>query len=173
MFCPKCATQNLDGASFCRVCGANISLIPHALSGQLPQARDEEDLEVGRRALRKIRRREPNLESAYKNVFMGIAFVFISIALAFSRMGYGWWFWMLIPGFSMIGTGVAHYVRLREYKKQTLPSGTMDQPSLQSPRRVDSFPVASTGELVAPPASVTEGTTRHLGAEAPTRHFEE
>jgi hypothetical protein len=39
-------------------------------------------------------------------------------------------------------------------------------------RRVDEFPVRNTGELVAPPPSVTEGTTRHLGAEAPTRHFE-
>ncbi len=38
MFCPKCATQNVDGASFCRSCGANISLIPQALSGQLPTA---------------------------------------------------------------------------------------------------------------------------------------
>ena len=36
MFCPKCATQNLDGASFCRSCGANISLIPQALAGQVP-----------------------------------------------------------------------------------------------------------------------------------------
>src|SRR6266508_2925704 len=38
MFCPKCATQNLEGASYCRSCGANISLLPHALSGQWPQA---------------------------------------------------------------------------------------------------------------------------------------
>ena len=35
MFCPKCATQNLDGASFCRTCGANISLVPQALTGQM------------------------------------------------------------------------------------------------------------------------------------------
>ena len=43
MFCPKCATQNIDGASFCRACGANISLIPQALSGQLPQVTEESD----------------------------------------------------------------------------------------------------------------------------------
>ena len=42
MFCPKCAAQNLDGASFCRVCGANVSLIPQALSGQLPEAPEPE-----------------------------------------------------------------------------------------------------------------------------------
>ena len=41
MFCPKCASQNIDGASFCRVCGANISLVPQALSGQLPVANDD------------------------------------------------------------------------------------------------------------------------------------
>jgi len=174
MFCPQCAAKNLEGASFCRVCGANISLIPQALSGQLPQAReDDEGLEVGRRALRKLSRREPSLEHAIKKFFSGIAFICISLALWYTRMGYGWWFWMLIPAFSMIGSGVAQYVRLKEREKQSLRPHTLGQPSLQSPRQVNAFPVASTGELVPPPPSVTEGTTRHLGAEVPTRHFDE
>jgi hypothetical protein len=174
MFCPQCAAKNLEGASFCRVCGANISLIPQALSGQLPQAReDDEGLEVGRRALRKLSRREPSLDHVFKNIFMGIAFLLVSVALAFSRMGYGWWFWMLIPAFSMMGSGVAQYIRLREGKKRSFPNASMGQASMQPPRQVDAFPVRSTGELVPPPPSVTEGTTRHLGAEAPTRHFDE
>jgi hypothetical protein len=172
MFCPKCAAQNLDGASFCRVCGANISLIPQALSGQLPEARKDEGLEYGRRALRKLGRRDPSLESVCKNVFMGIAFLLVSVALAFSRMGYGWWFWMLIPAFSMIGTGVAQYIRLKESQKRSLPADTMRPQSLHS-SQVDAFPTRATGELVPPPPSVTEGTTRHLGAEAPTRHLDE
>jgi hypothetical protein len=173
MFCPKCATQNLDGASFCRSCGANISLIPHALSGQLPQARPDEDIDGSRRSRRRHGRRELSLDNAFKNVFMGIAFLLVSVALAFSRMGYGWWFWMLIPAFSMMGTGVAQYIRLKEREKQSFLSGNIGQPSMQPPRRVDAFPTRSTGELVAPPPSVTEGTTRHLGAEAPTRHLDE
>lgn len=173
MFCPKCAAQNLEGASFCRVCGANISLIPHALSGQLPQAREDEDVELHGRARRRHRRREPSLDNAFKNVFMGIAFLLVSMALAFSRMGNGWWFWMLIPAFSMMGTGVAQYIRLKEREKQSFPSGTIRQPSLQPPQQVDAFPTRATGELVPPPPSVTEGTTRHLGAEAPTRNFDE
>jgi hypothetical protein len=173
MFCPKCAAQNLEGASFCRVCGANISLIPQALSGQLPQAReDDQGLEIGRRALRKLGRREPSLDHAFKNIFMGIAFLLVSVALAFSRMGYGWWFWMLIPAFSMMGSGVAQYIRLKEREKRAFQPGTMAQPSMQPPRHPDSFPVRNTGELVPPPPSVTEGTTRHLGAEAPTRHLD-
>jgi hypothetical protein len=173
MFCPKCAANNLEGASFCRVCGANISLVPQALTGQLPEARQDEDLDFSRRARRRRGRGEPSLDNAFKNVFMGIAFLFVSVALAFSRMGYGWWFWMLIPAFSMLGTGVAQYIRLKEREKKSFQPGNFSQPSMQPPQRVDAFPTRSTGELVPPPPSVTEGTTRHLGAEAPTRHFDE
>lgn len=169
MFCPKCATQNLEGASFCRSCGANISLIPSALHGQLQQA-SEEPQEKG--FCNRKHQKEPRLENAFKNVFMGIAFLFVAMALSFSRMGNGWWFWMLIPAFSMMGTGIAQYIRLREYEKRTLGPGSFAQPSIQPPARVSALPARSTGQLVAPPPSVTEGTTRHLGAEAPTKHFD-
>src|SRR6267142_25822 len=138
MFCPKCATQNLEGASYCRSCGANISLIPHALSGQLPQARDDEDQYVGRRRRGRFSR-EASLDHAFKNIFMGIAFMLIAIALAYSRMGLGWWFWMLIPAFSLIGSGVGQYVRLKERQKQSLIPGSMGQASMP-PRRADEFP---------------------------------
>ena len=173
MFCPKCAAQNLDGASFCRVCGANISLVSNALSGQLPQAPAEESLDVrGRR--RRRGRGEPGIDSAVRSFFMGFAFLCVSIALGYSRMGAGWWFWMLIPAFSMMGTGVAQYIRFKEREKKSLMPNTFQQPSLQAPRRpADPLPAPRTGELVAPPPSVTEGTTRHLGAEAPTRHLDE
>ena len=170
MFCPKCATQNLDGAKFCRSCGANVSLVSQALSGQLPQAAPD-DIDLDSREGRRHGRRGLSLDHAFKNMFMGVAFLFVAIALAFSRMGTGWWFWMLIPGFSMMGTGVAQYIRLKEREKRALPSGNFNQSSLHPPTGVDAFPVRNTGELVAPPPSVTEGTTRHLGAEVPTRRF--
>lgn len=169
MFCPKCATQNLDGASYCRSCGANISLIPNALHGQLPQASDQ-PFEESRRERKHSK--EPRLENAFKNVFMGIAFLFVAMALLFSRMGRGWWFWMLIPAFSMMGTGIAQYIRLKEYEKRMLGPRDFAQPLIQPPARASAFPARNTGELVAPPPSVTEGTTRHLGAEAPTRHLD-
>jgi len=169
MFCPKCASQNIDGASFCRVCGANISLVPQALSGRLPVANDE-----SREARRSRRRhgRQPSLEHALKNVFMGIAFLFISVALSFSAGGRFWWFWMLIPAFSCMGTGIAEYMRLKEEKKTAFPLAVPTQPSMPTPPRVSALPPRNTGELVPPPPSVTEGTTRHLGAEAPTRHLD-
>ena len=172
MFCPKCAAQNVDGASFCRVCGANISLIPHALSGQLQQAPPDETA-CGPLSRSRRGRRELNIENAFKNVFMGIAFLIVALALAFSRMGTGWWFWLLIPAFSMMGTGVAQYVRLRERQRQSVLNQVPPQPTFQPAQPVNTFPTRPTGELVSPPPSVTEGTTRHLGAEAPTQHFKE
>ena len=166
MFCPKCATQNAEGASFCRGCGANISLVPQALTGQPLQPPPEEVVEEG---CGTRRRKELTLDTAFKNMFIGVAFLIISIALS-RTIGAGWWFWMLIPAFSLMGTGVAQYIRIRDREKRTAFATPRMQPVLSHhdqpvlPRRTD--------ELRPPVASVTEGTTRHLGVEAPTRHLE-
>lgn len=161
MFCPKCATQNLEGASFCRTCGANISLVPQAMTGQIvPQAEAEtvEETVCGRK-----RNRQLTLDQSLRNIFLGVAFLFVAIALSRS-IGQGWWFWMLLPAFSLMGTGVAQFIRVREGDKRA---------SLMPPPLARTFaePVRSHEELRAPVASVTEGTTRHLGVEAPTRHL--
>lgn len=168
MFCPKCASQNIDGASFCRSCGANLSLVSQAMSGQLPQPVLEEDDSgscITRRGKRPV-----SLDQAFKNAFMGVAFLIIAIALSFS-IGRGWWFWMLIPAFSMLATGLAQYIKIKEREKRAVQGRGFVQPQFQSPPPRDVFPVRNTGELFSPPPSVTEGTTRHLGAEVPTRHF--
>lgn len=170
MFCPKCATQNLDAASFCRSCGANISLVPQALSGHLPQPMSEDASVSGRG--RRRRGREVSLDQAFKNIFMGIAFLLVSFALARS-IGRGWWFWMLLPAFSMMGTGIAQVIRLKERERQSsLTPGIKTFPERVSPPPVRQVSPRNTGELMPPVPSVTEGTTRHLGVEAPTRHFD-
>ena len=172
MFCPKCAAQNLEGASFCRTCGANISLVPQALTGQIAQRPPDDTVEEyyapGRR-----RRRQLTLDIAFKNIFIGIAFLIISIALSRS-IGAAWWFWMLIPAFSLMGKGIAQYIRVREREQRGEFAAPRVEPAQVAPpaqagpgtlpRRTD--------ELRPPVPSVTEGTTRHLGVEAPTRHFE-
>ncbi len=167
MFCPRCAEQNPDTAGFCRVCGANIKLVPQALTGELPQVSDDSDCAVfGRK-----RGAAPTLDRAFKSIFMGIAFLLISFALAFT-IGRVWWFWMLIPAFSFIGTGIAQYIRVREAdKKRMLTSTTTQSSSISAGPPANLFPARNTGELPSPP-SVTEGTTRHLSAEAQTRHLD-
>ena len=165
MFCPKCATNNLDGASFCRSCGANISLVPQALSGQLVQQPPPQEPWFEEGGYRTRRRRELTLDHAFKKFFTGIAFLIISIVLS-RTIGAGWWFWMLIPAFSLMATGVAQFIRLKEYQNRA---------SLAPPPINKSFaePPRPAQELRNPVGSVTEGTTRHLGVEGPTRHLDQ
>lgn len=176
MFCPQCATKNLEGASFCRTCGANISLVPQALTGQLatsqPEIYDERDSR--RRRRRKRHDRDVGLDQVFRNIFMGIAFLVVALALS-NSIGRGWWFWLLFPAFSMMGTGVAQFIRLKEREKRgAIPMAPAQRTFQDRQNPVNARPLAGpqTGELRQPVPSVTEGTTRHLGAEAPTRHLD-
>jgi hypothetical protein len=179
MFCPQCATQNIEGASYCRSCGANISLVPQALTGSLPQPSPSDDPYSGRR--RKSKRDvEPSLEKGILNLFVGLGFIIASIAIMTRFPAGEFWGWaLLIPGFSNLGRGVAMMVGARRRDSATLPdsaNNTRGLPansfgSLSGSRQMGSS-VPRTGELRPPVPSVTEGTTRHLGAEAATRHFD-
>jgi len=139
------------------------------MTGQIMKAPAEE-VEEGKRRPGK----EVTLDQSFKNIFLGVAFLLVAIALSRSMMGRGWWFWMLLPAFSMMGTGIAQYIRVREREKR---ASLAAPPAMQAfPNRADLFqsqmPPRNPDELMAPAPSVTEGTTRHLGVEAPTRHFD-
>jgi hypothetical protein len=132
------------------------------MTGQIVQQQPESEVIEDARGRRK-RRKEVTLDNAFKNMFMGVAFLIVAIALSRS-IGQGWWFWMLLPAFSMMGTGVAQFIRIRERERRA---------SLVAPPLARPFPRNPEPEQLRPPVpSVTEGTTRHLGVEAPTRHLD-
>ena len=79
MFCPKCAAQNIDGAHFCRACGANLSLIPQALTGELVTAPADE---LGHRGRRRQRSRQASLDEGVRTLVMGFGFIAVAVALA-------------------------------------------------------------------------------------------
>lgn len=174
MFCPKCAAQNLEGASFCRACGANISLVPQALTGQLPEA-DPEEPERSRDARRRRRHSgPPTVSEGIGQTFMGIGFLVLAAALALfgGEMGGRWWFWMLIPAFIFLGKGIGQVVQAKQQARSLPQSTAQFSPAISTPRPLSALPPRNTAELTRSPPSVTEGTTRHLGAEAPTRHLD-
>ena len=103
MFCPKCGIQNPETGKFCRSCGTDLGNVSDALSGKLPVAQPL----IGRKG------RPITLESAITKFFMGIAFLAISIALGVTGRGTGWWFWMMIPAFMFIGSGIAQFAQLK------------------------------------------------------------
>jgi hypothetical protein len=177
MFCPKCGAQNIEDAKFCRGCGADIGLVPQAMSGDLPEKRavgyDAEGKPYDSTGYR-VRKQAPRLDKAISTGFSGLAFLIIAIIIAFTQTGHGWWYWMLIPAFSMIGGGFAEYARFKqaEKKDRALPAERTRVVMPPAPARISALPARNTAELVQPP-SVTEGTTRHLdqSPEAPTRHI--
>ena len=151
MYCPRCSTQNIESARFCRACGANLSLVPQALTGTLPEAQPER---VGRRGRR---RREPNLGSGITRTFIGMAFLILAATLTFSgRARGGSAIWLLIPAFIILGRGIGELVSLLNAErkaKQLSPPPIAQNTSALSPH--------SSFDQLAPP-SVTENTTRHL-----------
>jgi hypothetical protein len=181
MFCPKCATQNIDGASYCRVCGANISLVSQALTGHLPEATESTaDVGYGRRRRKRNRDDEPpSLEKGIVNIFVGIGFLVAALAVMYRFPGGIFWGWcFFIPAFDRLGRGIASIVAAQ--KRQAAFAAPLDRSNTFDPQLQYNAPTPiltgsggrNTGEMVPPPPSITEGTTRHLGAEAPTRHLD-
>lgn len=173
MFCPKCGTQNPDDGRFCRSCGGGLSVVSTALGKSNPAPYSP--LSLTDRKGRPI-----SWEGALTSLFTGIAFLAISIALSLSPVGRTWWFWLLIPAFSMIATGMGRIIRLRANHQSLLPPKASDPADTQGNTldakepEATSLPPAQTefmapprgsiyetGELVERP-SVVENTTRHL-----------
>lgn len=154
MYCPRCATQNIDNARFCRSCGANLSLVPQALSGSLPHDRSDKIEEAIRGAIR--RRREPNLGHGIRRASIGLAFLTIVAAIFFSRGGAGvGGIWLLIPAFLLLGKGIGEIITAVGAERaahNALPP---------TPARTNELSAQPIHDPATPP-SVTENTTRHL-----------
>jgi len=166
MYCPNCAAP-IEGAKFCRSCGANVSLVPQALTGELPvqPAGDRHGRRQGK---------PPSVEKAMGNIFTGIGFIFIALAIwRFMPGGFVWWFWMLIPAFSLIGSGVGQYLKSREIERRESLDARPRQEvtAYRPPERLSSaeeqaaLSPPTTSELKAP-GSIAEHTTRHLESES-------
>ena len=165
MFCPKCGTQNLETGRFCRNCGANLGNVSEALSGNLQQSQNFVDQKG----------KPVNWEGAIVKLFTGLAFLIVAAVLGITGVAGGkfWWFWMLIPAFGSLGSGVAQYIQLKKFEKRNVlipaedtirtfaPVSNAALPSSQTDYVKPQSSIYETGELVAP-RSVVEGTTRHL-----------
>lgn len=159
MFCPKCGTKNPETGKFCRSCGTDLGNVSSALStGNRPQLLNHKGKPI-------------HWEGAFSKFATGLAFLIISIVLAVSGNGRGWWFWMLIPAFSCIGAGVSQYMQLKRAESGQPMFVPPVQPDSLSGSVNQSLPPAqtnferpdtkyNTGDLMPP--SVTDNTTRHL-----------
>jgi hypothetical protein len=165
LYCPKCAAPNLESAKFCRACGADISLLPQVVSGQLAARLETEEGQKERRPHRRKKQETPSIEKAIRSLFSGIAFVLVAFAAkSWAPAGNIWWFWLLIPALMNLGAALTYYMRSRDEQNRNVQQEISATPTqFQPSRRVSALPPRDTGDLLDQPPSVTEATTRHLG----------
>ncbi|HEX8288607.1 MAG TPA: zinc-ribbon domain-containing protein [Pyrinomonadaceae bacterium] len=175
MFCPKCGTQNPETGKFCRSCGTDLAPVSEALTDRSNRQKQGFGMmpPVQPMPLLSEKGKPLTLESALTRLFTGLAFLVISVILGVTGMANAdkWWFWLLIPAFTMIASGIAQYVQLKNHEKKFIATPENDavksfkqneQTSLPPTRTDYVAPESSykTGDLVPP--SVTDNTTRHL-----------
>jgi hypothetical protein len=182
VYCPKCGTPSTDGARFCRRCGTNLEAVSQALTGQLAQPRNMDDLAT-------------EMEVAYakeysKAIYNLIGSITTFLVLLFIFRGSFWVYFLLLWVANCVRDVIQanllkrqitnpiafqaalsaykddHGKRKKKKKHEELPPAPV---AAEIPSAVASGeyvpPVRNTGELFDPdnpPPSVTEGTTRHL-----------
>ncbi len=109
------------------------------------------------------------MDYAIRTLTLAIAFsLILALTSRFAPGGSRWWFWLLIPTIMMFSRGFWELIRVNRLKNLQ----TQTPRPLVNAVRTPDLPPAKTGELMTPVPSVTEETTRHLGAQAQTRPFD-
>jgi zinc-ribbon domain len=167
MYCPKCAAENSDSGKFCRKCGTDISFVSRALSGDTQQQSVAPYGGDGpQRVVKRRKRKEQKPASLYngvRSVFTALGFLLVAAAVyRFAPAGEIWWFWLLIPAFGSLGSGVAEMLRAKHEKH--LVGESQMPPSRPPTQQIGELPPGLSHQ--EQPGSVTEGTTRIL--EAPS-----
>ncbi|MEP6912323.1 MAG: zinc-ribbon domain-containing protein [bacterium] len=170
MFCPRCATQNLDDAKFCRACGTNLENVALAMADKYHPAKRESDgaqdpfaswLETRSKSINKIARGTGWFVSS---LLIGVALGLFSntpdwVIIWMCMVG-----WMAVLGVISMVSGTAGLMESRFLGRQLgQPSSAANapvQPLLTGDRVMMNDPL--TTPMLRPQSSVTEHTTTRL-----------
>lgn len=172
MYCPRCGTQNTDGAKFCRSCGTELEALALVLSGRpappaeagREQKTADDWLELRGAGVRGI---STGVSLLAVSVLIGVA-----IALFLPRDFDAPWIlvwvvlvgWMACWGGIELGKGMGDFLEAAGRLRLTGPPAQSPAADPE-PRQLGGTgePVMNPSEFKKPPqASVTEATTRHL-----------
>ena len=152
MYCPKCGIQNNDETKFCRGCGENLKVVSQAMSRHLPVILASKMDAYLERKNSRIRR-----DSIY-GALSGT--IFLICGLYFIIEGKTSWarssFFVAIGCIALLWSLWDHLV----YKR----SLSLDVRVVRGPPTADELAQIDAAQIVEPPASITESTTRHFDA---------
>jgi hypothetical protein len=161
MYCPKCGLQNHDDQRFCRSCGENLKVISQAMTRRLPAflvRKMDAYIESKNRGLRR---------QSIGNAVVGSMFIFLGFYHVIGT-GAAWaneWFSVAFGCFLLL-LGFWDYM---VYKRSLSTEVRIVQ--MPPASATDGLPTHDAAQIMPPPASVTESTTRQL--EGATRGQEE
>ena len=154
MYCPKCGIQNNDETKFCRGCGENLKVVSQAMSRHLPVfLASKMDAYLERKNSR-IRR-----DSIYGALSGSI---FLICGLYFVIEGKTSWarslFFVATGCIALLWSLWDHMV----YKRSLSTDVRVGR--MRATDTIAGLPPANESQVVEPPASITESTTRRLDA---------
>lgn len=175
MYCPRCATQNLDDAKFCRACGTNLEAVALALINQYhPAQRGVDEDSIAKAEERWLEKRSEGTGKIVKGAGLLGASLLIGVALGLFSNQADWiiiWVglvgWMACWGFIELTSGIHALFEsrfmTRQMKQKT--TGTAIQSSTGDDQKL--LPDAPTTNRLGIPPSVTERTTELLANQPP------
>ncbi|HEX9630498.1 MAG TPA: zinc-ribbon domain-containing protein [Pyrinomonadaceae bacterium] len=152
MYCPKCGIQNNDETKFCRGCGENLKVVSQAMSRHLPVILASKMDAYLERKNSRIRR---------DSIFGALSgTIFLICGLYFIIEGKTSWarslFFVATGCIALLWSLWDHLV----YKR----SLSLDVRVVRGPPTADELAQIDAAQIVEPPASITESTTRHFDA---------
>ena len=180
MYCPNCSLHNSDDLKFCTRCGTNLEVVSEALTG-----RSERETEIDERLVELLK----NYHRGRRMTGLGfvLSALMISKLMLMMILGMPEKFMLLVPLLGIfLAFGVVWFIwgaTKWNNSSSELKALGYDDPRNASPRRkrqIDSLPEGSTvmtvkryttdslnKEVLPPPPSVTENTTKFLEEEKP------
>ena len=178
MYCPRCATQNLDGAKFCRACGTNLETVALALAQPLDPAQADEDVAKKPKAGKnKVEKRSEGVTKIVRASGLIGASAVVGAALAVFSNKPDWiiiWMifagWMACWGVMLLVSGIAALIE-SIFTTLQVSHTAGETVSRTTPLRLEGdqgiLPMSATPKLSLS-SSITEHTTELLNGQHPT-----
>ncbi len=174
MYCPQCATQNVDDVKFCRVCGTALESVALALSGKSPKpVKGGKNKVEAKTAQDWLEKRIEAGSGITRGTILLLVSALIGVAMGFfmpPNFDAPWivvWSvffgWMAVWGGIEVAFGISGVIeakarlRLIELTGEKPPMESVPPPALSGAE-----PIPATVFDSRPRRSVTEGTTRQL-----------